>query len=103
MTLEKWEEAKHDYTKARQVDHQFEDLRRKIKQCDLEIKKAKRKDYYKILGIEKTATEDEIKKAYKKMALKWHPDKNSATEEMKEEADKIFKDVGEAYSILSDQ
>ncbi len=49
-----------------------------------------------------SVAEDEIKKAYKKMALKWHPDKNSATEEQKVEADKMFKDIGEAYSVLSD-
>mmetsp|Transcript_46018 Transcript_46018/g.33782 ORF Transcript_46018/g.33782 Transcript_46018/m.33782 type:complete len:254 (+) Transcript_46018:543-1304(+) len=101
--LEKWEEAKADYHRARQLDQQqFDELKRKIKQCDIEIKKAKRKDYYKILGVDKKATDEEIKKAYKKMALKWHPDKNSASEEQKVEADKMFKDIGEAFSVLSD-
>jgi DnaJ family protein C protein 7 len=77
-------------------------LREKVRHAQLELKKSKRKDYYKILDIAKTATDDEIKKAYKKSALKWHPDKNSATEESKAEAEKIFKDIGEAYAILSD-
>jgi DnaJ homolog subfamily C member 7 len=54
-----------------------------IKNAQLEAKKAKRKDYYKILGVEKTATDDEIKKAYKKLALKHHPDKNNSSEEAK--------------------
>lgn len=57
------------------------------------------KDYYKTLGVAKTATEDEIKKAYRKLAIKWHPDKNPGNEE---EAEKKFEEVAEAYGILSD-
>jgi len=56
------------------------------------------KDYYKILGIARTATEDEIKKAYRKLALKFHPDKNKAPG-----AEEQFKLVAEAYEILSDK
>ena len=56
------------------------------------------KDYYKILGIAKTATEDEIKKAYRKLALKYHPDKNKAPG-----AEDRFKEVAEAYEVLSDK
>lgn len=54
-------------------------IKDKLKSAKVEAKKAKRKDYYKILGIEKNANDDEIKKNYKKQALRWHPDKNSAT------------------------
>lgn len=56
------------------------------------------KDYYKILGISKTATEDEIKKAFKKLALKYHPDKNKDPG-----AEEKFKEVAEAYDVLSDK
>ena len=56
------------------------------------------KDYYQILGLDKYATKDEIKKSYKKLALKYHPDKNNDSEESK----KTFQDITEAYSILSD-
>ncbi|CAH1393597.1 unnamed protein product [Nezara viridula] len=56
------------------------------------------KDYYKILGISKTATMDEIKKAYRQLALKYHPDKNKAAG-----AEERFKEVAEAYEVLSDQ
>jgi len=55
--------------------------------------------YYKILGVEKTATDKDIKKAYKKMAVKWHPDKNPDNKEVAEEK---FKEIAEAYSVLSD-
>jgi len=55
------------------------------------------KDYYKILGIAKGASEDEIKKSYRKMALKYHPDKNKEAG-----AEARFKDVAEAYDVLSD-
>jgi len=54
------------------------------------------------LGVEKTATTDELKKAYKKLALKWHPDKNNETEEKRKVAEAKFKDINEAYSVLSD-
>lgn len=56
------------------------------------------KDYYKILGITKNATDDEIKKAYRKLALKYHPDKNKSAE-----AEEKFKEVAEAYEVLSDK
>lgn len=55
------------------------------------------KDYYKILGIQSGANEDEIKKAYRKMALKYHPDKNKDPN-----AEEKFKEIAEAYDVLSD-
>lgn len=55
------------------------------------------KDYYKILGIAKNASDDEIKKAYKKLALKYHPDKNRTAG-----AEEKFKEIAEAYEVLSD-
>jgi DnaJ-class molecular chaperone len=57
-------------------------------------------DYYNILELSKTATKDEIKKSYRKLAFKYHPDKNQNEE--KEECEKKFKEVSEAYSILYD-
>lgn len=101
MELEEYEDASRDFNKAHQLDPNL-GARQRIKDAELEAKKAKRKDYYKILGVEKTATDDVIKKAYRKMALKWHPDKNGETEETRKEAEAKFKDVNEAYSILSD-
>ncbi len=57
-----------------------------------------------MLGVEQKATENDIKKAYKKLAMKWHPDRNSTgTEELKTKADKMFKEINEAYTVLSDK
>lgn len=55
--------------------------------------------YYQILGVSKTAAAEDIKKAYRKLAVKWHPDRNP---DKKELADKKFKEIGEAYAVLSD-
>ena len=57
-----------------------------------------KQDYYDILGVSKSSTKEEIKKAYKKLAIKHHPDKNDGNKESEEK----FKEIGEAYSVLSD-
>jgi curved DNA-binding protein len=56
-------------------------------------------DYYKLLGLEKNANAEEIKKAYRKLALKWHPDRNPTNKAQSEEK---FKKISEAYAVLSD-
>lgn len=57
-----------------------------------------KRDYYEVLGVDKSASADEIKKAYRKLAVKYHPDKNPGDKEAEEK----FKEAAEAYSILSD-
>ena len=59
---------------------------------------AQKRDYYEVLGVQKSATEDEIKKAYRKIAIKYHPDRNPGDKEAEEK----FKEAAEAYNVLHD-
>ena len=59
---------------------------------------AKKRDYYDVLGVNKSASKDEIKKAYRKLALKYHPDKTKGDKSSEEK----FKEASEAYHVLSD-
>ena len=58
---------------------------------------AEKRDYYEVLGVDKSATPDEMKKAYRKLALKYHPDRNPGDKEAEEK----FKEAAEAYDVLS--
>jgi len=100
---EKFDEAVRDYEAAQKLDPGTS-YRKFISDTKASAKRAKRKDYYKILGVSKNANNDEVKKAYKKRALIHHPDRHSsATEFVKKEQEHKFKELGEAYEVLSDQ
>ncbi len=59
---------------------------------------ASKKDYYEVLGVGRSVTQEEIKKAYRKLALQHHPDKHKGDKKAEEK----FKEIGEAYEVLSD-
>lgn len=100
--MENYEECVKDYEAALKMEKTIE-IKNLLKDAKLALKRSKRKDYYKILGIDRRATDEEIKKAYRKRALVHHPDRHSnASEEEKQEQEKKFKEVGEAYAVLSD-
>ena len=59
---------------------------------------ADKRDYYEVLGLQKGASDNDIKKAFRKMAMKYHPDKNPGDKVAEEK----FKEINEAYAVLSD-
>ncbi|KAK7080726.1 DnaJ subfamily C member 7 [Halocaridina rubra] len=102
QSLEKHEEAVRDYEKVTRLDRNQEH-KRLLQDAKIQLKRSKRKDYYKILGVGKNASDDEIKKSYRKMALVHHPDRHAnASDQDKREHEIKFKEIGEAYSVLTD-
>eukprot|EP01027_Heterolobosea_sp_BB2_P001915 GEZU01002859.1.p1 GENE.GEZU01002859.1~~GEZU01002859.1.p1 ORF type:complete len:555 (-),score=203.46 GEZU01002859.1:88-1752(-) len=99
------ESASRDAQKGLERDQNSQQVRQLQAKIERLKKLASRKNYYKILGVEKTADKREVKTAYRKLALVYHPDRYP-TEETKnmtrEEAENKFKDIAEAYEILSD-
>ena len=103
MEIQEYQSAVNDFRKVSQeLDPDNPEARANFRKAQLELKKSKRKDYYKILEISRAASPSDVKKAYRKAALKWHPDKKSETEISRDKAEKMFKEVGEAYGVLSD-
>lgn len=99
----KWEEAVRDYERAVGMDNRNRQWQNELANAKKELKISKRKDYYKILDTHKHATERELKKKFRKCAIKWHPDKFvGKSDAEKEEADTQYKDCVEANDVLTD-
>ena len=97
-----FDDAKADLSKAKELDPSNPKIEGYINEANQKAESAKNRDYYQILGIDRNASADEIKKAYRKLALKYHPDRNSESEQSKKIAQRKFEDVSDAYSVLSD-
>merc|ERR1711939_246236 len=93
-----WEQAVKDYKALLEDNPQDQELNKELRNAELEPKKSKRKDYYKILGVEKDAGDKDIERAYKRKAAVLHPDKTQGDKKKEEE----FKDCLEAKETLLD-
>eukprot|EP00592_Proboscia_alata_P006453 CAMPEP_0194356262 /NCGR_PEP_ID=MMETSP0174-20130528/3969_1 /TAXON_ID=216777 /ORGANISM="Proboscia alata, Strain PI-D3" /LENGTH=465 /DNA_ID=CAMNT_0039125797 /DNA_START=224 /DNA_END=1621 /DNA_ORIENTATION=- len=103
LDAELYQESVNTFRKAFDMAENDEDKRmakEKYNKAETALKQSKEKNYYKILGVSRTATLKEIKKAYREGALKWHPDKNT---DNTEEAETMFQDISEAYEVLSNE
>lgn len=102
QAAEEFEDAVRYYQRGTEIatEEQKPSAQEKLREAQVALKQSKEKNYYKILNVPRTASAKEIKKAYRSLALRWHPDK--VTEDDKEKAEKMFHDIGEAYEVLSD-
>lgn len=101
QAADKFEEAVRSFHRAVEIatDNIKNEAQQKLQQAQVALKQSKEKNYYKILGLARSASKKEIKKGYRELALKWHPDKNA---DNLDEAEKMFQDIAEAYEVLSD-
>lgn len=97
---EKLEMAIEDFKAAESINGQLRKVQEGLERAQKLLKQSKKRDYYKILGVKRTANKKEISKAYRKMAQKWHPDQYKEGEE-KKEAEKMFIDIAAAKEVLS--
>ncbi|KAH6755897.1 DnaJ P58IPK-like protein [Perilla frutescens var. hirtella] len=100
LLIEDWEGAVADLRSAVKRSPRDMNIRKALMRAEKSLKLSQRKDWYKILGVSGTVPMSEIKKAYKKLALKWHPDKNV---DNREEAEARFREIAAAYEILGDE
>lgn len=101
LESEMYDDAIHDYQAALEIDEHSQRAREGIEKAKGRQKQSERRDYYKILGVARTATKQEIVKAYRKAAQKWHPDAYTDGAQ-KKMAQKKFIDVAAAKEVLTD-
>ncbi|XP_006879687.1 PREDICTED: dnaJ homolog subfamily C member 3 [Elephantulus edwardii] len=98
---EMYDEAIQDYESAQEQNDNDQEIREGLEKAQRLLKQSQKRDYYKILGVKRNAKKQEIIKAYRKLAMQWHPD-NFQNEEEKKKAEKKFIDIAAAKEVLSD-
>ncbi|ETE70307.1 DnaJ-like subfamily C member 3, partial [Ophiophagus hannah] len=98
---EMYEEAIQDYETAKQYSDNDQQILESLEKAQRMLKQSQKRDYYKILGVKRNARKQEIIKAYRKLAMQWHPD-NFQNEEEKKKAEKKFIDIAAAKEVLTD-
>lgn len=98
---QEYEKAIDDFQEANKIDDNNRRASEGLKRAQKSLKQSKKRDYYKILGVKRTARKREIEKAYRKLAVKWHPDKFSDEMEKKQAQEK-FIDIAAAKEVLTD-
>ncbi len=91
--------AATDYQKAHQIDENMTRAKEGYSRAQKLKKQSKKRDYYKILGVSRSASKKEIMRAYRKLASKWHPDQYHGDE--KQKAEKMFIDIASAKEVLT--
>jgi DnaJ family protein C protein 3 len=102
MRAENFDAAISDYNTAKEHHPGAQQISKLLQNAQIELKRSKTKDYYKVLGLTRDADELQIKSAYRKMVKQHHPDKAHKQGITKEEAEKKMAAVNEAYEVLSD-
>jgi len=100
LLQENYEAAIKDFQAAKNINGDFHKAQEGLEKAQRLQKQAKKRDYYKILGIKRNASKREILKAYRKLAVKWHPDHYKGKDRKK--AEKMFVDIAAAKEVLSD-
>ncbi len=102
ISFKNFENAKKDFEKAKELEPHNKEVLKYLEEIKKDEKKKKRKDYYKLLEINPDADDNELKRGFRKMAKKWHPDKNFDDPTKKDQSHQMFQDINQAYNILSD-
>ncbi|XP_069499378.1 dnaJ homolog subfamily C member 3-like [Ambystoma mexicanum] len=98
---EEFQKAVEDFQEAKEFDGENEEIKEGLERAQRLLKQSRKRDYYKILGVRRSANKQEIIKAYRKLAQQWHPD-NFQSEDEKKEAEKKFIDIAAAKEVLTD-